>query len=234
MLNPNAKLHPLQSQLHGSRKRSRKLDMDANSPPPRFSQEIKALLEQLAHQPLTLAHVLNETAERGFGLVIGLLVLPFLFPMPPGVSTVLGSACLLLALQMTVGRKSPWLPRRVAQFQFPSFLARQVLSNLKRVTRLTERFVRPRFARLANSPAVWQVNGACISWLTLLLMSPVPMTNPLPTVGILIFVVAMLEADGVMMVAGYVATGLITTVFGLLGYGLWRSPDLLMHWFKGA
>lgn len=206
--------------------------MDSNSSQSRFSQEIKDLLDQLSHQPLTLAHVLRETAERGFSLVIGLLVLPFLFPMPPGLTTILGSACLLLSLQMTLGRRSPWLPQRVAQFQFPSTLARQILSNLKRVTRVTERFVRPRLTPLAGSSHIWQINGICISWLTLLLMSPVPMTNPIPTVGILIFVVATLEADGLMMCLGYVATGLITGLFGLIGYGLWRSPDLIMRWFQ--
>jgi hypothetical protein len=206
--------------------------MDSKSHQPRFSQEIKALLEQLAHQPLTLAHILNETSEQGFSLVIGLLVLPFLFPMPPGFTTILGSACLLLSLQMTVGRRSPWLPRRVAQFQFPSVLARQILSNLRRVTRVTERFVRPRLTGLAESAHIWQINGLCISWLTLLLMSPIPMTNPIPTVGILIFVIATLEADGLMMCLGYGATVLITGIIGLVGYGLWRSPDLFMHWFQ--
>jgi hypothetical protein len=208
--------------------------MDADSPRSRFSAEIKTLLERLTHQPLTLGHVLSETSERGFCVVIGLLVLPFLFPMPPGLTTVLGPACLLLSLQMAVGRRSPWLPRRVAQFQFPAALARQILSNLRRVTRITERFVRPRLTPLASSASVWHINGACISWLTLLLMSPVPLTNPLPTVGILIFVVAMLEADGLVMILGYLTTLLITAAFGLVGYGLWRSPELLQRWFPGS
>lgn len=207
--------------------------MESDSPQPRFSQEIKSLLERLAEQPLTLSHVLSETAERGFCLVIGLLVLPFLFPMPPGFSMILGSACLLLSLQMAVGRRSPWLPSRVARFQFPSVLAKTVLSNLRRVTRVTERFVRPRLPGLADNPSVWHINGVCISWLTLLLMSPIPLTNPIPTVGILIFVVATLEADGLVMIMGYVATGLITGTFGLAGYLLWRSPDLIQHWFLG-
>lgn len=206
--------------------------MDSNSSQSKFSQEIKALLEQLAHQPLTLAHLLKETSERGFSLVIGLLVLPFLFPMPPGFTTILGSACLLLSLQMTGGRRSPWLPRRVAEFQFPAILARQILSNLKRVTRVTERIVRPRLTQVAGSAYIWQINGLCISWLTLLLMLPIPMTNPFPTVGILILAIATLEADGLAMCVGYGITGLITALFGLLGYGLWRAPDLLMQWFQ--
>ncbi len=206
--------------------------MDSDSPQPRFSQEIKALLERLAEQPLTLAHVLSETAERGFCLVIGLLVLPFLFPMPPGSAIIFGAACLLLSVQMAVGRRSPWLPSRVARYQFPSMLAKTVLSNLRRVTRVTERFVRPRLPGLANSSSIWHINGVCISWLTLLLMAPIPMTNPIPTVGILLLVVATLEADGVMMILGYVATGLITGTFGLAGYLLWRSPELIQHWFQ--
>jgi len=88
--------------------------MDSKTAHSKFSQEIKTLLEQLAHQPLTLAHVLNETSERGFSLVIGLSVLPFLFPMLPGLTTILGSSCLLLSLQMTVGRRSPVADAAVA------------------------------------------------------------------------------------------------------------------------
>ncbi|NCJ08321.1 exopolysaccharide biosynthesis protein [Synechococcales cyanobacterium C] len=204
--------------------------MTSPTPHSRFSQDIAALLEDLAHQPLTLAQILLETSERGFSLAIGLLVLPFLFPMPPGLTTILGLACLLLSVQMTLGRRSPWLPQRIAGFQFPTFLARQLLHNLKRITRLTERLIQPRLTRLARSRHIWQINGACISWLTILLMLPIPMTNPIPTVGILIFVVATLEADGLMMCIGYGATGLITSLFGALLYGIWRTPEWLMHW----
>ena len=52
--------------------------------PSRFSQDIKSLLERLGKQPLTLADIIAETSERGFSLVIAIMVLPFLFPMPPG------------------------------------------------------------------------------------------------------------------------------------------------------
>lgn len=194
---------------------------------PRFSEEIRALLEHISREPLTLAYLLTETSERGFSLVIGLLALPFLFPMPPGVSTILGSACLLLSAQMLLGRRSPWLPRKVAQFKFPQGLAMHILNNLKRVTRFTERFVRPRFGSLTRNPLIWHINGACLGWLTILLMLPIPMTNPVPTIGILTFVVATLEADGLMMCVGYGLTVLITVMFGVIGYLLWRSPELL-------
>jgi len=198
----------------------------------RFSQDIKSLLERLATQPLTLGDILAETSERGFSLVIFLLVLPFLLPMPPGLTGPLGSGCLLLAVQMALGRRSPWLPKKVASFKFPHWFVLRLLQNLKRVTRILEKIARPRFVKLAQSRSIWRLNGICIAWLTLLLISPIPFTNPIPTVGILLLAVATLEADGLLMCISYVLTILITMFFGFIGYAIWQAPSLLPNIFQ--
>ena len=198
----------------------------------RFSQDLKLLLERLASQPLSLGDIMAETSERGFSLVITLLVLPFLFPMPPGLTGPLGSACLLLAVQMALGKRSPWLPEKIAQFKFPSWFILQLLQNLKRVTGVLEKIARPRLLRLAESPQVWRLNGVCIAWLTLLLISPIPFTNPIPTVGILLLAAATLEADGLLMCISYAVTGLITLLFGFIIYALWQAPTLLPNIFR--
>ena len=198
----------------------------------RFSEEIKSLLTRLAEQPLTVADLTMETAERGFALGIGLLVLPFLLPMPPGLTTILGGASLLLSVQMVLGRRSPWLPRRIAQYQFPQKMARQLLSPLNRLSRWVERIAQPRWAGLTQHPLIWQINGLCFVWLTLLLMSPIPGTNPIPTVGILILVIATLEEDGLLLCIGYGLMSLITALFGVILYLLWRSPELIQNWLN--
>ena len=198
----------------------------------RFSQDIKLLLERLASQTLSLGDIMAETSERGFSLVITLLVLPFLFPMPPGLTGPLGSACLLLAVQMALGKRSPWLPEKIAQFKFPSWFILQLLQNLKRVTGVLEKIARPRLLRLAESPQVWRLNGVCIAWLTLLLISPIPFTNPIPTVGILLLAAATLEADGLLMCISYAVTALITLLFGFIIYALWQAPSLLPNIFR--
>lgn len=198
----------------------------------KFSQELREILERIAHQPLTLSELLVETAERGFSLVIGLLVLPFLLPMPPGLTTILGGGCLLLSVQMALGRRVPWLPQRIAQFQFPKKLAQQVLNPLRRMSQWLERFVRPRWPQVTQHPRIWQINGLCLTWLTLLLMSPVPFTNPVPTVGILAFVIATLEEDGLLLCLSYGLTWLITGFFGVMIYFLWRSPELIQNWLN--
>jgi hypothetical protein len=193
----------------------------------RFSQELKPLLERLATQPLTLGEILTETHENSFAIVMGLLTIPFLLPMPPGFTTILGSGCMLLSLQMILGRRSPWLPKKVGQVKFPSGITAKLFQTLQWLTKLMERFVRPRMQWFTDQPIIWRINGLCLAWLTFLLMLPIPFTNPIPTTGILLLVIAILEADGVLMCFSYGLTLAISSaVFGI-GYLLWKSPELI-------
>jgi len=194
-----------------------------------FSRDLLLLLEKLEAESLTLSDVLNGTSQRGFSLVIILLALPFLFPLPPGFSTVLGGSCLLLSLQMAIGRKVPWLPSRMGNFQFPKSFIRELLKNLKRFSNVVEKFAKPRWSNFAKNPHIWQINGLCIAWLSFLLMTPVPFTNPVPTLGILILAIAILEADGILMFLGYILVGLNTALFGSIAYLMWSSPTLLQN-----
>lgn len=198
----------------------------------RFSQELKPLIERLAQQPVTLAEILRETSEQSFGLVMALLALPFLLPMPPGVSSISGGGCILLGLQMMAGWKAPWLPKRVAQLQFPQSFMAQLLKVVQSITKLLEKFVRPRMPWVADNPSVWRLNGLCICWLAFLLILPIPFTNPIPTVGILLFVFAMLEADGLLMCFSYGMTLVITiAVFGIGYFGINWLSQLFSTWF---
>lgn len=193
----------------------------------RFSQDLEALLTRLTEKPLTLGDILAETSERGFSLVIGLMALPFLLPMPPGFAGPLGLGCLILAGQMAIGRRSPWLPHRIAQFQFPNWLVANLLNVLQRITGLLEKIARPRLRWLAESDQAWRINGFCIAWLAFLLMLPIPFTNPIPTIGILLLAVATLEADGLLMCVAYGLTIAITLAVAGIGYALWQSPNLV-------
>ncbi|MGF1590699.1 MAG: exopolysaccharide biosynthesis protein [Pleurocapsa sp.] len=200
--------------------------------PLNFSQDIQLLLAKLATKPITIAEILQTTSERGFSLIIGLLVLPFLFPMPPGLSGVMGIGCLVLGTQMALGRKSPWLPKQIARFKFPRSLSQYLLKNVRRITVWLEKIVRSRWQRVANHPYIWQGNGCCIAWLSILLMLPIPFTNPVPAVAILLLAVSTTESDGLLMCLGYLLTLANTILFSFIGYALWQAPDLLPNLFK--
>lgn len=195
----------------------------------KFSQDIKLLLQHLAEKPLKLGDITNTTSERGFSLVIALLILPFLLPTPPGLSTPLGLACLLMSVQMALGRRTPWLPTKIAKIQFPDRFARTLLQNLQRVTKILEKISRPRFQKVAEHKLTWRLNGICLTWLGVLLMSPYPpATNPIPAVAMLLLAVGTIESDGILMCIGYLATILNTLFFGFAFYILYAGANYLL------
>lgn len=193
----------------------------------RFSQDIKILLEKLASKPLTIGEILQETQERGFSLIISLLILPFLVPMPPGLAGVMGVATCYLGIQMALGCKYPRLPKPIAQVKFPQGLSRKLLKNIRRLLIWLEKIVRPRWQKVANNYLIWRINGLCIAWLSILLMLPIPLTNSLLGVNILIISVATLESDGLLICLGHFLTFLNTLLFGFIAYALWQAPHLL-------
>lgn len=195
----------------------------------KFSQDLEALLQRLVDRPLTIASILSETSERGFSLAMGLLTLPFLLPMPPGTGTILGAVCFLLAIQMAMGKHQPWLPRAIADFQFPNSLAIELLRNLKRLTKTLEKLTRPRLLKLATNRWILRFNGLWMAWLAFLLALPIPMTNPLPTIAILLLAIAMLEADGLLMCIAYIWGIGVTLFFGALGASILHLPSLLFE-----
>jgi hypothetical protein len=187
----------------------------------KFSQDIETLLQKVSQTSLTLQDLLTVTAERGFSFLIALLALPFIFPIPPGLTGVAGAVIALLAGQMALGRKRPWLPPRFARIAFPPALATKLLTQIRGLTRILERLCRPRLLPLATTPQLWRLNGLVIAWLTFLLVLPIPFTNPLPALGILLLAVAMLEADGFLMCLVYGWTASISFGLYLAGRQLW-------------
>jgi hypothetical protein len=193
----------------------------------KFSQDIESLLTRLDSHPLTFKEILEEISGHGFSLLIGLFSLPFLLPMPPGLGGVLGVVALLLSLQMGLGRREPWLPRQVANYQFPKGFSWQLLKQANKVTKLAEKLTRPRLLFIANNPYIWQLNGLLMAWLSLLLMLPIPLTNSLPTLGILLLVIATLESDGFLMCIAYGWSLCVTLIFFSIFYVLLQTPELL-------
>ncbi len=194
-----------------------------------FTHDLQSLLDRLKDETLTLGDLLEETSDRSFSLLIALLVLPFLVPSIPGFTTLPSLACLLLSLQIAMGRSSPWLPPSIQGFKFPPKMISLLLGAVQSVSKVLDRITRPRMSRLVQSPPMRRFNGCCLAWMSLLLMSPVPFTNPLFTVTILLFTTAMLEGDGLLLLVAYGLMGLETAVLGGGLYLLWQAPELLQQ-----
>src|SRR3569833_3240240 len=81
--------------------------------PPSVADNLEPLLRTEKDKVTIDEIVARVERDQGLAPVVGVLTLPVLLPMPPGVSMVLALPLLFAAPQMMIGRKDLWLPKRL-------------------------------------------------------------------------------------------------------------------------
>lgn len=182
----------------------------------------RALLDRLAEGDpedlIRLGDLLAGFGRRAFGVLLFLAIPPSFIP---GVAGVIGSPIVVLVgLQLIGGRRRPWLPRFLAE-RGPH---RHVLIKFDRwfspwLARL-EKLVRPRMTMLLDHRAAAIFTGVVLVLLGVLLALPIPLTNGLFSVLLLLFALALLERDGALMIVAWIAGVASIAVFGVLSGSL--------------
>jgi len=207
-------------------------------PPPaggRLSGELQRLIDAFSERSVRLREVLEVTHGRGFNLLLLLLAFPFCTPIPlPGVSTPFGLVIALIGLRLALGQ-NPWLPARLLDKELPSRFFPRLLAATRRLVRLLEYFLKPRLIQPMRWRLVRQGMGLVIfcSGLLLLLPLPIPFSNFLPAMTIVLLAAAMLEDDGGVALAGGAVFMLTLAFFSLIFLGGAEVVDWLEERFGG-
>ena len=187
--------------------------------PPRFSEEIERLRAAFAERAVTLREVLEVTSHRGYIVLLILLAIPFCTPIPlPGISTPFGLVIAFIGLRFALGQKA-WLPARLLDVKLPPRFLPRVLQATAKLVRGLERFLKPRLCGMLRWRFTHRVIGAiiCAAGLLLTLPVPIPFSNALPALAILLLAAALLEEDGCVALLGgvifVVAVGFFTAIF---------------------
>jgi hypothetical protein len=206
------------------------------SPRPRFSTELQDLAQQFADRPAHLAELLAATRGRGFDLLLLLIGLPFLTPIPlPGLSTPFGLVVLVIGARLALGRR-PWLPAALLQRELPSRFIARMLAAATHMVRWLEVLLRPRLEFLHEQWIYRRVAGTLIllSGLLLLLPLPIPLTNSLPALTVVLLAAGAMERDGLFFLAGCATFTVALAYFGLLAFGGVHLVDNLRHTILGS
>lgn len=203
------------------------------SPPPKLSDVLQGMLQAADGKLFTINNLLQQTSGRGAFLIVILITLPFLVPMPPGLSTPLGLAIVYLGVWEIIGKKGSlpaWLGDRVIPAdKFPS-----VIRGTIKLLKFIEKAVKPRFSWWLMLPGMMTFHWILIAFLGLLLALPIPLpaSNLVPGYALVFVTVSALERDGKMMLLGYVlslASIVWISAFVFLGDKLF---EYLLEWFK--
>jgi hypothetical protein len=199
----------------------------AHVPPKRASEVLRAAAMGSDSEFITIREIVDAFGERAFGFVIILFSLPNCVPAPPGVLSIFGVPVLLFAIQMALGRKKPWLPRRILDKSFRRADLIGILDKAAPKLAYVERMLKPRAVWLF-SPVMERVFGVFVALLSLSVILPFPGTNYLPAFATVFLSMALIEEDGVVLgmgaalgLAGLVLTTFIISAFaGVIYLGL--------------
>ncbi|MCC4310005.1 exopolysaccharide biosynthesis protein [Alcanivorax marinus] len=170
------------------------------------------ILQELADRPdtrrLSLVTLVDTMQGRGFGplLLVPALIVVLPTGALPGVPTLCALLIVLVAGQLVVGRRVPWLPARLRRVDFDRDRFRAMVDKARPWTERLDRLLKPRLAWLTR----WPFNrvGALACLLLAVAMIPlelVPFAAAIPALIILLYALALAAHDGVLAVLGLAA-----------------------------
>ncbi len=199
-------------------------------------QPLSAILRDIAEgdEPrVSIAHLMERFGGRAMGALLLVFGLACTLPLPPGATTLFGAPLLLLAPQLALGRRAPWLP---ARWRARSIATAELRKGLPRVLPWLERVEavsRPRLTFLFN-PLGQRAVGLVCTVLAFVLILPIPLGNLLPAAAVSVLALALVQRDGLLALLGY---GLVAASFGVLVLAVGiivRAAHHLIGIFAGA
>jgi hypothetical protein len=152
---------------------------------------------------ITIGAILDQTRHAGFGFVAALLALVSV-PLV-GLTVPFGLAVAALGVQMVAGLPRPWMPGFIRRRRITIAAIELLGQRTARWTAKVGRVIRPRFTWLTAGP-FWALCGVGLFIQGLCLTLPVPGADWLFVVPIVVYGVAMLERDGLLILACHVIT----------------------------
>lgn len=196
-----------------------------DSPSAHKHRPVSVLLADLCAPPPsgnhTIGSLMEACGDRSFALLMMILAMPIALPIPapPGVTLLIATPMLLIALQMLAGRHTLWLPAWVQAKTVKQETLEAVRDKSARYFRFLERFIRPRLAWLSGNTGK-RLIALLLCICSLSVATPIPLTNTVPSMGIVLICIALMERDGLLMLLGAcIGTAGLTIAFGVLFLG---------------
>ncbi|MDR6938361.1 exopolysaccharide biosynthesis protein [Luteibacter sp. 3190] len=166
---------------------------------------LRAALMSTPGERITVEQLLEPLRRRAFGFLLLLLAIPNFIPVPLGIGGVMGVLVIALGVEMLIGLEHPWIPGFLRRRTMSREGLLRFLDRIAPVTRRLERICKPRVQRLTRRPFTF-VSGAIMILVGILLALPIPFTNYVFGAMLIAFAFALVERDGILLLAVWTST----------------------------
>lgn len=189
--------------------------------PPRplpLSQRLAQIVEEDGPDRLSFTELAKQLHARAWGGLLVIFAAINVIPLPPGASIFFAIPLIIVTAQMAFGRASPWFPARIDRRGVTKHELRRLIEKMEWLEFRIERMFKPRLAMLTGPTATRLIGIVCF---ILALMTTLPIVHVAPAAVIVLFGLALIYRDGVLVIAAAVAglAGAATAIF-LIGSGV--------------
>lgn len=207
--------------------------MTTPTDPHRAEAGTRALLDALVQggapeDVVDLGQVFGGLGRRSFGMLLFIATLPAFIPVPGLAGAASGPLVMLIGAQLLVGRRTPWLPGAIARRGPRRRTLQRFRDRIAPWLGRLERRIRPRNPELLDHRMAAAWTGLLLLLLGLLLSLPIPFTNYVFGVLLLLFALALLERDGRLMAVAWMLGAVAVAASALLSgqIAAWVAPLL--------
>lgn len=200
------------------------------------STNISTIFRRLEHKnkesSTKVSELLGDFHDGRFLLTMIFFSLPIAIPIPypPGFTTLMGIPLLILSMQMFFGYKQVSLPSKIINYKISNDLLIKISNKVLPILTFTEKYIKPRF-QFTKSIYCKQVIGLISIICSISIIIPLPLTNALPAIGIIIMSLGLLNRDGLTVLIGF-ATSFIGVILAiLLVTASWLSLKYIFNLF---
>lgn len=168
-----------------------------------ISERLSNLADAAEGESVTLLWMLEHLSERAFGLFLLILALPCCIPFLYGIPQVVSLPLMFISAQIVMGHKTPWLPAKLGARSVSSAGLRSLSDRAKPWLQRIEAISSPRLVGLTAAPADRLV-GITLVLFSASILVPLPGTNSVPGVAIVVIAMGLLQRDGILVILGII------------------------------
>src|SRR6476620_183181 len=188
---------------------------DGHSRPLALSQRLAQIIENTKDERLSFTELAAQLHSRAWGGLMFIFAAINVLPLPPGTSVFFAIPLMIVSAQMVLGRSSPWFPGRIDRRGVKKTELERLIAKITGLEARIERVLKPRLAGL-TAPTATRLIGVVCFLLAILAAIPIPLFHMAPAAAILLFGLALIYRDGVLVIAAAIAALLSLAVNALL------------------
>ncbi|MDX2082562.1 MAG: exopolysaccharide biosynthesis protein [Rickettsiales bacterium] len=167
------------------------------------TQVLEDVVNKSSADRVLIKDLVEAMESIGFGLAIMIFAFGLIIPLPPPFPSIISIPLVIFAAQMIIGYNSPKLPKRFANLTVKRSVLAMLIRRSSPYIGKMEKFLKPRLHFMFYK-GVERFLGVFIFIFASFVLLPMPLSNFIPGVGILIISFGLLGKDGLITILGII------------------------------